>query len=153
MSPDVDTMLTKHDAALLIGDPALQVKATKYFTYDLAEEWIRATGKPFVFAFWAVRKAALEDWSSEVDLAHFFRQSRDHGLEESSLAELEREWSARLGIRKDQVRSYLTNNIHYYLDSPCLQGLTLFYQKAANLHALPQAPALEFLDSARMLTK
>ncbi len=60
MPPDIDAMLQHHDAGLLIGDPALRVDRSRYVTYDLAEEWIRYTGKPFVFAFWAVRRDALQ---------------------------------------------------------------------------------------------
>jgi chorismate dehydratase len=56
MTPNLDAMLATSDAALLIGDPALQVDRMRYTTLDLAEEWIARTGKPFVFAFWAVRR-------------------------------------------------------------------------------------------------
>src|ERR1019366_2147675 len=59
MAPDLDAMLGACDAALLIGDPALQVDRTRYFTLDLAEEWVARTGKSFVFAFWAIRQQAL----------------------------------------------------------------------------------------------
>ena len=45
----------------VIGDPALQIDRSRYITLDLAEEWIRYTGKPFVFAFWAVRQDALRE--------------------------------------------------------------------------------------------
>jgi chorismate dehydratase len=58
--PKLDEMLQNHDAALLIGDAALQVPLDAgYHLYDLAHLWHRATGKPFVFAFWAVRLDAL----------------------------------------------------------------------------------------------
>jgi chorismate dehydratase len=153
MAPHLEPMLRANDAALLIGDPALRVERSGYFTYDLAEEWIRITGQPFVFAFWAIRKAALRNWSSESDLAHIFQQSRDHGLEKSSLDQLQREWSAKLGMAEEQVRRYLTENIYYYFDHPCMDGLTLFYEKAADLNVLPPAPALDFLDPARIATK
>ena len=61
IAPDIEPMLAMHDAGLVIGDPALKIDPSRYITYDLAEEWIRLTGKPFVFAFWAVRHAALKD--------------------------------------------------------------------------------------------
>ena len=61
MPPDLEKMLAQHDAGLVIGDPALQIDRSRYLTLDLAEEWIRYTGKPFVFAFWAVRQQALEN--------------------------------------------------------------------------------------------
>ena len=93
MEPDIEKMLAECDAGLLIGDPALQVDRAKYHTLDLAEEWIRYTGKPFVFAFWAVRGAALREADPSLDLAAVFRESRDHGLLPESLTHIVREWS------------------------------------------------------------
>ena len=72
MAPDLDAMLRNHDAGLVIGDTALKVDRLNYLTIDLAEEWIRFTGKPFVFAFWAVRRAALAN-ASRIWL-RFFRR-------------------------------------------------------------------------------
>lgn len=146
MAPDLDSMLQNHDAGLVIGDPALQVDRSRNYTYDLAEEWIRLTGKPFVFAFWAVRRAALAEQSGELDLADVFQKSRDHGLEPSSLAQIAREWAPRLGLSEADVQSYLTQNIHYSLDSACLEGLRLFYRYAAECGALPAAGPLRFLQ-------
>ncbi len=149
MPPDIDTMLAHHDAGLLIGDPALQIDRTRYITLDLAEEWIRYTGKPFVFAFWAVRQAALSEASPSQDLASVFQQSRDHGLEPSSLDQIAYEWSPRLGLSETSVRSYLTESIYYHLDSACLEGLQLFYRYAAEINALPPAPELLFAGDAK----
>jgi len=61
MAPHLNEMLAACDAALLIGDPALQVDRTRYFTLDLAEEWKARTGKSFVFAFWAIRNQRSPD--------------------------------------------------------------------------------------------
>ena len=79
MAPDLDAMLDACDAALLIGDPALQVDRTRYFTLDLAEEWVARTGKSFVFAFWAIRKQALA--------------GRRWGGNRGSLQEVTRSWA------------------------------------------------------------
>jgi chorismate dehydratase len=149
MAPDIDRMLAEHDAGLLIGDPALKIDRKRYHTIDLAEEWIRHTGKPFVFAFWAVRADALRQGAPGLDLAAVFQNSRDHGLEASSLNQLAREWAPRLGIREADARSYLTQNIHYQLDAGCLQGLRLFYQYAGEIGALPAAPELQFVDTTK----
>jgi chorismate dehydratase len=145
MAPDVDQMLATHDAGLIIGDPALKIDRARYHTLDLAEEWIRYTGKPFVFAFWAVREAALREADPSLDLAAIFRDSRDHGLEPASLKQIAQEWSARLGMSEADVRSYLTENIHYQLDAGCIEGLQLFYRYAAEIGALPAAPELRFV--------
>ncbi len=149
MAPDVDQMLARHDAGLLIGDPALKIDRRRYHTLDLAEEWIRHTGKPFVFAFWAVRRDALQEASPSLDLPAVFQQSRDHGLVPSSLKQIAREWAPRLDISESDVRNYLTQNIHYQLDAGCLEGLQLFYRYAAEIGALPGAPRLHFVDATR----
>jgi chorismate dehydratase len=149
MAPNVGQMLATHDAALLIGDPALQVDRSRYITLDLAEEWIRYTGKPFVFAFWAVREQAAREAESLFDLAAIFQRSRDHGLEPGSLNHISREWAPRLGLSEASVRSYLTENIHYHLDTPCLEGLQLFYSYAAEVGALPSAPEIRFAGAEK----
>jgi chorismate dehydratase len=174
MAPDIDKMLASHDAGLLIGDPALQIDRSRYHTLDLAEEWIRYTGKPFVFAFWAVRQAALQedalcgdsrpfdklragprlsasrsDAVPAQDLATIFQQSRDHGLQPASLKHIVNEWSPRLGLSETNIRTYLTESIHYYLDAPCLEGLHLFYRYAAEIGALPAAPPIDFLPTPK----
>jgi chorismate dehydratase len=174
MSPDIESMLARHDAGLVIGDPALQIDRSRYLTLDLAEEWIRYTGKPFVFAFWAVRQQALQADSlcgdglcgdgrirpsaersdacvHPQDLATIFQQSRDHGLEPASLHHIASEWAPRLKLSEADVLSYLTESIYYQLDAPCLEGLQLFYRYAAEIGALPPAPHLQFLEAAKAL--
>jgi chorismate dehydratase len=144
MAPDLDAMLAACDAALLIGDPALQVDRTRYFTLDLAEEWQSRTGKSFVFAFWAIRKQALAGRNTAA-IADAFKKSRDHGLSPKNLEAIAQEWAPRLGLTVESVRVYLTQNIHYYLDPPCIEGLRLYYQLGAEVGALPQAPELRFV--------
>ena len=78
-APDLDDMLIDCDAGLLIGDPALQVDRSRFVTYDLAEEWISLTGKPFVFAFWAVTQEAARQVPASFGITDIFQQSRDHG--------------------------------------------------------------------------
>src|SRR5437660_862031 len=140
--PQLDAMLQKHDAALLIGDPALQVDRARYKTLDLAEEWRNATGKPFVFAFWAVRKNAATE-EELVRITDVFRESRDEGLKH--IAEIADEWSPRLSIPADNVRSYLRDNIHYFLDPESISGMKLFFELAASYGILPSAPELRLV--------
>lgn len=164
MEPDLEKMLSAHDAGLLIGDPALQVDRSRYHTLDLAEEWIRHTGKPFVFAFWAVRQDALcgdsrprlspsrsDDGVEVQNLAATFRTSRDHGLEPSSINFITGQWGPRLGLNEEEVRSYLTENIYYHLDEACLEGLRLFYRYATEIGALPNVPEIRFAETASAL--
>lgn len=139
--PQLEPMLAKYDAALIIGDPALKVDRSRYLTWDLAHEWRTFTGKPFVFAFWAVRgKCASED-----DLAYVaavFRTSRDAGL--AHLPEISREWSKKLALSPEFITSYLTENIQYSLDAENIAGMHLFFELASELKVLPPAPELRF---------
>ena len=144
MAPDLDAMLSACDAAMLIGDPALQVDRTRYFTLDLAEEWVARTGKSFVFAFWAIRKQALARRNGAA-IAAAFKKSRDHGLSPKNLEVIAQEWAPRLGLTVEAVRVYLTQNIHYYLDPPCLEGLALYYRLGAEVGAIPEAPPMSFV--------
>lgn len=148
LPPDLEAMLAKHDAALLIGDPALKIDRSQFKTWDLAEEWVRFTGKPFVFAFWAVTQSAAK--ATSLDLAAIFQQSRDHGLLPANLTQIVATWAPKLGLTDDAVRGYLTNNIHYYLDEPCLDGLRLFYHYANECGILPSAPDLNFVAANAM---
>jgi chorismate dehydratase len=144
MAPDLEAMLSTCDAALLIGDPALQVDRARYHTLDLAEEWVVRTGKSFVFAFWAIRKQAIAEQNAAA-IAKVFQKSRDHGLSPKNLEAIVQQWAPRLGLSVEAVRVYLTHNIHYYLDPPCLVGLELYYRLGAETGALPPTPGLRFV--------
>jgi chorismate dehydratase len=147
-APSLDAMLRENDAGLVIGDTALKIDRTQYLTYDLAEEWIRFTGKPFVFAFWAVRRDALQN--ANTDLAAIFQSSRDHGLQPENIDLIAREWSQRLGLSEAEIRFYLTDNIHYELDAGCIEGLQLFFRYGAECGALPPSSPLNFLEVAKL---
>lgn len=145
-APHLEAMLRQHDAALLIGDAALQVPADpSHHIYDLAHEWHKLTGKPFVFAFWAVRLDALNRQKRGLNLARVFQRSRDHGLQPENIAAIAEEWSPKLGLSRDDVRDYLTRNIHYYLDRENHAGLQLFLQYSREIGLLPEIPELRFL--------
>ena len=146
MAPDLKAMLAKCDAALLIGDPALTISRSQYLIYDLAEEWRRLTAKPFVFAFWAVRREALAQ--APADLARIFQWSRDHGLEPGNLRQLGHEWAPRVGLSEAEVVSYLTENIDYSLDAENLEALEFFSRTAEECGLLAERRPLHFLGQS-----
>ena len=144
--PQLDAMLRENDAALLIGDPALQVSPDcGYHMYDLAHLWRERTGLPFVFAFWAIRLDALNRKPRELDLTHIFQDSRDQGLQPQNLDRIAKEWAPRLRLSESGIRSYLTENIHYFLDRENHAGLKLFFRYAQEIGLLPAIPDLRFL--------
>jgi chorismate dehydratase len=152
--PVLESMLAVADAALLIGDPALlaledrearEARTGERLLYlDLAHEWHGFTGLPWVSAFWAVRQGALEETGARAaEVIADLQASRDQGL--AHVDDLAEEWSERIAVPRDTIRSYLGNNIHYILDEACMRGLDLFFRLAAECGALPLAPALTIL--------
>lgn len=145
-APQLDAMLQDHDAALLIGDAALEIGALQgHYVYDLAHLWREHTGKPFVFAFWAIRLDSLQRKPRQLDLAKVFQQSRDHGLEPQNLQAIAAEWSPRVKLSEGEIYSYLTENIHYYLDRQNHAGLQLFLRYSQEIGVIPEVPELRFL--------
>ena len=139
---DLDAMLQRADAAILIGDPALlaleerenrmERTGEELVYHDLAHEWRTLTGLPFVSAVWGgARGVALDE-----TVANDFIQSRNHGLQ--NIDALIAEWSHRLPIPEQTIRTYLTANIHYILDEECLEGMAGFFRMAAEFGILPE---------------
>jgi chorismate dehydratase len=149
---DPIAMLTNADAALLIGDPALLARehratidatsGTPLLWLDLADLWRRHTGLPWVAAVWAVRPESLTDVTPE-QLITDLNTSRENGL--SHIDQLVEEWTPRLAISPETIRTYLTENIHYTLDTACLESIHLFRSLAAKIDLLPPLATLRML--------
>jgi chorismate dehydratase len=118
---------------MLIDRSALKV-------YDLAEEWRTHTGMPFVFAFWAVRKDS-KAWPGEVD----FLEAKREGLAHTD--DLAKRYSESLGLPREELVTYLTENINFDLDRESLGGLRLYYELAAECGLIAEAKELEFYNS------
>ncbi len=142
MAADLDAMLDRADAAILIGDPALMAleeRANRFertgeelVYYDLAEEWRKLTGLPFVSAVWAAAPGCALDDDVEMDLV----RSRNHGLE--NIGALVAQWSRQMPLSEETIRAYLTTNIHYVLDEECIEGMRGFFRIAAETGVLPE---------------
>ena len=64
--PVIDQMLEKADAAVLIGDLALELDRDQYRVLDLGAEWTAWTGLPFVYACWTGRPDAISSEQAEL---------------------------------------------------------------------------------------
>ena len=142
LAADLDRMLARADAAIIIGDPALlaleeqsnrfERTGEELVYHDLAHEWRALTGLPFISAIWG----AAPGRSLDENVAADFISSRDHGLR--NIDALVQEWSRRIPIPESTIRTYLNENIHYVLDEECLEGMRLFFRTAAQLNILPE---------------
>jgi chorismate dehydratase len=138
--PKIDEMLASNDAALIIGDPAMLVDRTSLRVYDLAEEWKKNTGLPFVFAFWAIRSGSIERLEQAgID----FVEAKREGI--ASIGTIAADYSRQLGLPVSDLISYLTENISYDLDAESLRGMNLYFQLAHQLGLIESTPDLRFL--------
>ena len=141
MAADLDAMLDRADAAIVIGDPALMAleeQANRFertgeelVYHDLAQEWKALTGLPFVSAVWGVAGDVQLD-----RLSGDFIRSRDQGLK--NIDALVTEWRRQVPLAEETIRAYLTTNIHYVLDEECIEGISGFFRMAADLGVLPR---------------
>jgi chorismate dehydratase len=152
-APNLATMLSEADAALLIGDPALrfllgapntQLRGTENLhVYDLGEEWWRLTNLPFVYAFWAVRAESVGSAEEKHALVRDFCRSRDDGLEH--LEEIAHQAAVTLQVAGGHLERYLRSSIDYRLDAPQQAGLECFFRYAHELGLLDEVRPLELL--------
>jgi chorismate dehydratase len=153
-SPDLNAMLARGDAALLIGDKALvwepeMVRLKPDTTYDnrerdsivhkidLGEAWTAMTGLPFVWAFWAGRAGRLTG-----DDVTALEEARDAGVNQSDA--IAREYFRDAPQHRDLGARYLRDNIKYYLGAEERAGLELFYRYAVESGVAPGYHALRF---------
>src|SRR5581483_6609645 len=138
--PDLADMLSRCDAALIIGDNALFQSspaggrpAAAIEKIDLGEEWTRLTGLPFVYAFWAGRPGALT-----ADDVAALQRARDEGVEMPE--QLAREFlSDQPAERQEAGGRYLRHNIKYHLGEDERAALETFYRYAAEAGVVADA--------------
>jgi chorismate dehydratase len=136
--PDLDRMLARCDAALLIGDPALKVNLSDFDATDLAEEWVKWQQKPFVCALWACRKAA----SLPADLNDIFLEAKNLGLKHRR--EIALAYASSLNLPASFLEDYLRHNIDYDLEPTHIEGLQKFYLLAKQENLIPEVRPLQF---------
>jgi chorismate dehydratase len=135
---NLDEMLAACDAALIIGDNALMLDGDGSIEkIDLGEVWMRTTGLPFVYAFWAGRHGCLSP--RDVDV---LQGARDRGLQHTN--EIAREYFASLPERQAMGARYLRDNIKYSFGAEERTGLALFYQYAVEAGVISRAEPLRF---------
>ena len=118
--PSPETMLKEHDAALIIGDPALGFNKEGVTIYDLSEEWYKRTEKTFVHAVIAAREG-VEIGERIVEI---FRLAKQEGL--MKITTIARAQSRQTGFPENLLVDYLKNKIRYNLGAQELDGLGYF---------------------------
>jgi chorismate dehydratase len=138
-SPNLEHMLANADAALIIGDAALELDLDKYRCIDLGEAWTELTGLPFVYACWTGREGALSNQHAELLV-----RARTLGI--SSIAAIADAHAASAPHSSEFYHRYLSQNIRYDLGEQECKGLELFYRYACELNVIESVPKLTFFS-------
>lgn len=127
-APSLEAMLSGADAALMIGDPALELDAEALGVrkIDLGEEWTALTGLPFVYAAWTGPAGALTSRDVEA-----LQAAQAAGVAAS--ATIAAEYAADRPEVRPRAEAYLRDNVKYGLGAEEVAGLQLFLDWAADL--------------------
>ena len=137
-SPQLEEMLEKNDAALIIGDPGMTFLRTGLKVWDMAALWRKYTGLGFVFAMWMVCDGA-EERARTVD----FASARDEGVDQ--IEEIVALYKEKIPMPIEELRKYLTENIVFRVDDSMRKGLQLYYELAAKHGSIETVKPLRFI--------
>jgi len=110
--------IEKDEAVVLIGDQCLESEKKFKFRMDLAGEWNKYTGLPFVFAVWAANRNTDSGFREEFNEALKLGVDNIHKVAEA--------FAGISVIKEDELETYLRKNIDYNFDERKKEALDLF---------------------------
>ncbi len=128
-------------AAVVIGDPALEVGDRFPLKLDLGAEWFEWTGLPFVFAAWCTYPQRLS--REQEGLLH---HARELGL--GARASIAARFAETSSLPKERLEHYLRESIRYEFGVDEQAGLQRFFDEAASAGFLPKT-VVRLLDVER----
>jgi chorismate dehydratase len=138
-APDLEEMLERNDAALIIGDPGMTFRRRGLNVWDMASLWNEHTGLGFVFAMWMVRDEAI-DRARLVD----FSGARDEGV--ARVEEIVSSYQDKIPMPVEELRNYLTRNIVFNVDESMERGLRLYFELAFKHGLIDNVKPLTFIS-------
>ena len=131
--PDLEAMMERCDAALLIGDPAFDAnhESLGVGKIDLGVEWTAMTGLPFIYAAWTGRPDALGGGDVEA-----LQRAQEEGI--AAVDAIAAEYGRGDAQVTRRAARYLRDNVKYALGPEEAAGLQLFLDYAAELGLGPK---------------
>ncbi|HWQ72973.1 MAG TPA: menaquinone biosynthesis protein [Desulfitobacteriaceae bacterium] len=141
---DLPGMLAIADAALLIGDLAIQAALGQpdCLIYDLGEEWFKITGCTMTYAVWAFPKKLVIERSHEVaEVYNLLLEAKEKAL--NNIEEIVNVSMGMLGGSKAFWQAYF-EHIYYGLNQEYLLGLKTYFDFCYELGNLTSNPSISF---------
>lgn len=134
-APDLNRMLDENDAALIIGDPGMTFSRQGFKVFDLASLWRKHTGHGFVFAVWMIGPAA----SAQARTIDFVAACREGVARAEEIIDF---YQPLLGLARDELQAYLSENLSFFPDDELRAGLDLYYKLAHKNGLIPAVKPL-----------
>ena len=112
-------------ARVIIGDRALTLASRFEYVYDLASEWHKAFGLPFVFAAWVANKPLPSEFVAQLE------KSCAYGVQhiDEAIANCNRTFPF-------DISEYLHHSVEFDLTDEKRAVIELFFEKARSLNLL-----------------
>ncbi len=141
---DIDQMLKKGDAALLIGDSAIHAIGKYRVVADLGNEWKKMTGKKMVYALWVVRGDFAKDHPDKVKLVlDALLQSKDYAYK--NINEIANFVASEKKIDCGFMKEYF-HTLNYDFDDESMESLGLYFKYAKECGVVGDVE-LKFFDN------
>ena len=140
--PDLEMMVRRADAALLIGDPALfaDYRRLGLDKIDLGQAWKDFTGLPFVYACWTGRPGALTS-----DDVKQLQRARAVGAMTPEI--VSHGYYPDDAVKAAIGADYLRENIRFRMGEREEAGLARFFALAAEVGVVPKTQPLRWFPS------
>lgn len=116
-APDYGTLTNSNTAFVQIGDRTFGKTGQYAYVYDLAEEWQKFTGLPFMFAAWIANKPIAAEFVAEFNAALQYGLNHRHEL----FAHLPQ-------FNNFDIEDYLLKKIDFDITEGKLKAMQLFLQ-------------------------
>jgi len=114
-----------YEGVVLIGDQCFEYSNRYKYRIDLAEEWYKFTGLPFTFACWTANRKLDREFLEE------FNDALRTGIE--NIPAVLEKYGQNGVIRGDDLKSYLTTNMHFDLNDDKREAIRLFLEYMGKL--------------------
>jgi chorismate dehydratase len=114
-----------NEAVVLIGDQCFEFENRFRYKIDLAEEWKKQTGLPFVFACWTANRKLDPEFLKD------FNAALKSGVD--NIDKVARDFGKAGVIGEAELKDYLRYNIDYIFNSEKKKGMNLFLELLKNL--------------------
>ncbi len=108
-----------NEGLVIIGDQCFELETKYRYTIDLATEWKKLTGLPFVFACWVSNRQLPEEF------LHKFNKALHFGI--SNIDSAVKKYGEISPMSVEVLKSYLVHNIDYQLNKEKHKAMNIFF--------------------------